>query len=287
MGSSGSMRAQIGTLIIATSGVQLANGFFNTLISLRVAIESFEATGRSRPQQLFRRLHVGRVALRTDHRAGWAHPRLRRLRWDGGRGDRDDAAAARTAVLAGPAGGRRLRLRQALHHNRELAQRKGPAGGARADLFDLHGRHVPRPRAGTALDWAGRDRDGRTVQRDRRSVRRGIGHGEHDAGRATPVDRRRNAALRRARARGAPVAVVVGALSGLISSSFYALVPAWMQDEGIARETIAMSMLVAVLGGLAFQVPIARLSDRFDRRTFWPRLALALRAPPSLWSFWT
>ena len=44
MGSSGSMRAQIATLIIATSGVQLANGFFNTLISLRVAIESFEAT---------------------------------------------------------------------------------------------------------------------------------------------------------------------------------------------------------------------------------------------------
>ena len=35
MGSSGSMRAEIGSLIIATSGVQLANGFFNTLISLR------------------------------------------------------------------------------------------------------------------------------------------------------------------------------------------------------------------------------------------------------------
>ena len=32
-------------------------------------------------------------------------------------------------------------------------------------------------------------------------VHRGIGHGEHDAGRATPVDRGRNAALRRARAR--------------------------------------------------------------------------------------
>jgi MFS family permease len=42
--------------------------------------------------------------------------------------------------------------------------------------------------------------------------------------------------------------------------------PAWMQDEGIARETIATSMLVAVLGELAFQVPIGRLSDRFDRR---------------------
>ena len=44
MRSSGSMRAQIGTLIIATSGIQLANGFFDTLISLRVAIEDFGAT---------------------------------------------------------------------------------------------------------------------------------------------------------------------------------------------------------------------------------------------------
>ena len=66
--------------------------------------------------------------------------------------------------------------------------------------------------------------------------------------------------------RAAPVAVGGGALSGLISSSFYALVPAWMQDEGISRETIAIFMLAAVLGGLAFQIPIGRLSDRFDRR---------------------
>ena len=50
-------------------------------------------------------------------------------------------------------------------------------------------------------------------------------------------------------ARAAPVAVVGGALSGLISSSFYTLVPAWMQDEGIARETIAMSMLWRCLVG--------------------------------------
>jgi MFS family permease len=72
----------------------------------------------------------------------------------------------------------------------------------------------------------------------------------------------------------APIAVVGGALSGLISSSFYALVPAWMQDEGIGRETIAISMLAAVLGGLAFQVPIGRLSDRFDRRIVLAALGL-------------
>jgi hypothetical protein len=56
--------------------------------------------------------------------------------------------------------------------------------------------------------------------------------------------------------RAAPVAVAGCTVSGLISASFYSLVPAWMQDEGIARETIATFMLIAVLGGLAFQVPI-------------------------------
>ena len=66
--------------------------------------------------------------------------------------------------------------------------------------------------------------------------------------------------------RVAPVATAGAALSGLISGAFYALVPVWMQDEGLGRETIAAFMLAAVLGGLAFQVPVGRLSDRFDRR---------------------
>ena len=66
--------------------------------------------------------------------------------------------------------------------------------------------------------------------------------------------------------RAAPVAVIGAALSGLIASAFYALVPAWMQSKGIERATIGLFMLVAVLGGLAFQVPVGRLSDRFDRR---------------------
>jgi hypothetical protein len=41
---SGAMRAQIGTLIVATSAIQLGNGFFGTFISLRVSIEHFGAT---------------------------------------------------------------------------------------------------------------------------------------------------------------------------------------------------------------------------------------------------
>jgi MFS family permease len=64
----------------------------------------------------------------------------------------------------------------------------------------------------------------------------------------------------------APLAVIGGAAAGFIKSQFYALVPAWLQDEGAGQSTIALFMLVAVLGGLAFQVPVGRLSDRFDRR---------------------
>jgi MFS family permease len=65
--------------------------------------------------------------------------------------------------------------------------------------------------------------------------------------------------------RAAPIAVIGCAMSGFISSTFYALVPAWMQTGGAERETIVLFMLVAVLGGLAFQVPVGWLSDRFDR----------------------
>ncbi|WP_231712250.1 MFS transporter [Vineibacter terrae] len=66
-------------------------------------------------------------------------------------------------------------------------------------------------------------------------------------------------------ARAAPIAVTGCALSGLVGGAFYSLVPAWMQNQGTPRETIALFMLVAVLGGFAFQIPVGRLSDRFDR----------------------
>jgi MFS family permease len=80
-------------------------------------------------------------------------------------------------------------------------------------------------------------------------------------------------------------------MSGLVSSAFYTLAPAWMQDNGIKRETIALFMLVAVVGGLAFQVPVGRLSDRYDRRIVLAALgvgfagaAIALVHLPRSWS---
>jgi MFS family permease len=74
--------------------------------------------------------------------------------------------------------------------------------------------------------------------------------------------------------RQAPVAVAGCIVAGIVSGSFYALIPAWMQGEAIAQGRIALFMLVAVLGGLAFQVPVGRLSDRRDRRLVLVGLAL-------------
>jgi MFS family permease len=74
--------------------------------------------------------------------------------------------------------------------------------------------------------------------------------------------------------RRAPVAVAGCVISGIISSTFYALVPAWMLSNGIAQGTIALFMLIAILGGLALQVPVGRLSDRNDRQLVLAGLAV-------------
>ena len=78
--------------------------------------------------------------------------------------------------------------------------------------------------------------------------------------------------------RAAPLAVLGCAISGMIAAAFYALVPAWMAESGIAQGTIALFMLVAVLGGLAFQVPVGWFSDAFDRRVVLAVLAAGFAA---------
>jgi hypothetical protein len=86
------MWAQIGTLIMATSLIQLANGFFGTFISLRVAIEDFGPTmsglvlssyfagftlGALRCERIIER--VGHIAP-TPLSQGWSSPRPRSCR---------------------------------------------------------------------------------------------------------------------------------------------------------------------------------------------------------------
>jgi MFS family permease len=64
----------------------------------------------------------------------------------------------------------------------------------------------------------------------------------------------------------APVAFAGCVTTGLVSSTFYSLLPAYAQTQGVPDSSVSTFIATAVFGGLAFQVPVGRLSDRFDRR---------------------
>jgi len=266
MWSSGSIRAQIGTLILATSGIQLANGFFNTLISLRVAIENFEPTMAGLVLSSYfagftlAALRCGQIIERVGHiRAYAAFAGL------------VVAAAATMPLLLGPLPWLVLRTVvgfgcAGLFITTEswLNAKAPPAERGRVFSVYMVGTFVALA-VGQLL--IGRANIDAAAPFNAIVALFAVALVMVSTTRAEPPRLTAAANLPYGQlVRAAPVAVAGGALSGLISSSFYALVPAWMQDEGIARETIAISMLAAVLGGLAFQVPIGRLSDRFDRR---------------------
>ena len=274
MRPSGSMRAQIGTLILATSGIQLANGFFNTLISLRVAIEDFEPTMSGLVLSSYfagftlAAMRCGRIIERVGHiRAYAAFAGL------------VVAATAAMPLLVGALPW--LVLRAVVGF--------GCAGIFITTESWLNAKAPPSERGrvfsvymvGTFVALAvgqlliARAKIETAAPFNAIIVLFAVALVMVSTTRAEPPRLTAAANLSLGQlVRAAPVAVSGGVLSGLISSSFYALVPAWMQDEGIARETIAISMLAAVLGGLAFQVPIGRLSDRFDRRIVLAALGL-------------
>ena len=274
MRPSGSMRAQIGTLILATSGIQLANGFFNTLISLRVAIEDFEPTMSGLVLSSYfagftlAAMRCGRIIERVGHiRAYAAFAGL------------VVAATAAMPLLVGALPW--LVLRAVVGF--------GCAGIFITTESWLNAKAPPSERGrvfsvymvGTFVALAvgqlliARAKIETAAPFNAIIALFAVALVMVSTTRAEPPRLTAAANLSLGQlVRAAPVAVSGGVLSGLISSSFYALVPAWMQDEGIARETIAISMLAAVLGGLAFQVPIGRLSDRFDRRIVLAALGL-------------
>jgi MFS family permease len=264
MPAGGSMRTQIGELVIAASIIQLANGFFGTFISLRVAIENFDASGlvlsayfagftvgAFRSGKLIERIgHIrafaafsGLVAVATALMPLWVGS----LPW----------IVLRALVGFGCAG---------IFVTTEswLSAKATPSERGRVFSIYMVGTFlalalgqllIARAAIGTAapFNWI--------------VALFAVALIMVTAARAEPPRISASAPLPYGvLARAAPIAVVGSALSGLISGAFYALVPAWMQDQGITRNTIALFMLAAVLGGFAFQIPVGRLSDRFDRR---------------------
>ena len=266
------MRTEIGELVVATSIVQLANGFFGTFISLRVAIENFAAPGLVLSAYFagftLGAFHCGKIIERVGHiRAFAAFAGL---------------VAAATAVMPllvgslawvllralvgfGCAGifvtteswlsakappSERGRVFSIYMVGTVLALALGQLLIARADIEAAAPFNVIVALFAVALVMVTAAR----AEQPRVSAAPVLPYG--------------------ALARAAPIAVVGSAASGLVGGTFYALVPAWMQDQGTTRTTIALFMLVAVLGGFAFQIPVGRLSDRFDRRIVLALLSL-------------
>ena len=87
-------------------------------------------------------------------------------------------------------------------------------------------------------------------------------------------------------AAAAPVAAVGCFAGGLVSGAFYALVPVYAVSNGRSVLEISFYMALAIIGGLLMQIPIGKLSDKFDRRVVaslvaWAFAGLALTVSPA------
>ncbi len=274
MQSSGSMRAQIGALIVATSIIQLANGFFGTFISLRIASENFGAALSGLVLSSYfagftlGALRCGQIIERVGHiRAYAAFAGL------------VVAATAAMPLLIGPLSWFVLRAIVGfgcagvfVTTESWLNAKAQPSERGRVFSIYMVGTFVALA-VGQLLivrvEMEGAGPFNAIVALFAVALVM-VSTTRAEPPLATATEKLPYGQL----ARAAPVAVVGCVVNGLVGSTFYALVPAWMQDKGVERTTIALFMLVAVLGGLAFQVPIGRLSDRFDRRIVLAALGL-------------
>lgn len=271
-----SIRAQIGALVLATSGVQLAVGFFGTFMSLRVPLENFSAAMSALVLSgYFAGYTIGAVC------SAWIIERVGHIRaYAALAGVAVVATAVMPLAINGPAW---LLLRVVIGF--------GCAGLFVTTEGWLNAKAAPAER-------------GRILSIYRVGIFIALAVGQilisqvHVKGfaafniivamfamalalvsltRAEPPQITASSALPYGQlARAAPVAVAGAAITGLVVGAFYALVPAWMQDRGNDRATIGMVMLASVLGGLAFQIPVGRLSDRLDRCMVLTGLSLGL-----------
>jgi MFS family permease len=265
MQSKSSTFAQIGTLIIATSCIQFANGFFGTFIALRVVLEEFDAGLAGLVLSSFfagftaGAFFCGRIIDRFGH-----------IRVYAAFAGMAVAATAAMPILVGSLPWMVLRAIigfgcAGLFVTTESWLNAKARPSERGFVFSIY-------MVGTFVALAlGQLLIGRTDMQTTTPFNIIvvlfalalvlISTTSAEQPQAIATEHLPYGQLLRA----APVAVLGAALSGLVGGAFYALVPVWMQGEGVDQATIGLFMLVAVLGGLAFQVPVGRLSDRFDR----------------------
>jgi MFS family permease len=268
------MRAAIGTLILATSLIQLANGFFGTLISLRVAIEDFGSTlagvvlssyfagftlaavgsgriiervGHIRAYAAF----AGLVAAATAAMPLWVGPiAWLVLRAVVGFGCAGLFITTESWLNAKASPDQRGRVFAIYMVGTFAALAAGQLLIAKADVSSARPFNAIVALFALALVMVS------TTRAEPPQI---------IAGATLPLNQL---------TRAAPIAVAGCLLSGMMSGTFYSLIPAWAQGEAIDRSTIALFMFAAVVGGLVFQVPVGWWSDRADRRRVLAVLAL-------------
>jgi MFS family permease len=268
------MHAQIGTLIAATSLVQLANGFFTTFVSLRLTLEDFgpAMTGLVL-SAYFAGFTLGAV------RCGAVIQRIGHIRAYAAFAGMVVAATAAMPLLVGPLAWIVLRAIVGigcvgLFVTTESWLNAKAQPDQRGRVFSIY-------MVGTFLALAlGQLLIGRLAIDSAGPFHAIVALFAVALAMVSTTRADAPAIIAEASlpygdlTRQAPIAVAGCIVAGVVGSSFYALVPAWMQSDGFPQGRIALVMLVAVLGGLAFQVPVGRLSDRLDRRLVLVVLAL-------------
>lgn len=75
-----------------------------------------------------------------------------------------------------------------------------------------------------------------------------------------------------------PVSIVGAVVAGLCNAPLIGLGPVFALDHGLSVSEISYFMTAFLFGSLALQIPIGRLSDKFDRRTVLMGVALGVIA---------
>ena len=72
----------------------------------------------------------------------------------------------------------------------------------------------------------------------------------------------------------APTGIVFASGSGIILGSYYTMAPVWGIQSGLSTQMVALLMGITLLGSIIFQVPIGKISDRYDRRNVTTNIAI-------------
>ena len=63
------------------------------------------------------------------------------------------------------------------------------------------------------------------------------------------------------------IALIGAVVAGLVTGAFWSLAPIYAKDNNFDSSQLGLFLSATVLGGACFQLPLGKLSDRFDRRT--------------------